>query len=65
VLSRSVTRFTLAYRDENGAWQEKWDAREAGGLPTAVRFELAVGTLARTAPAVIIALPVGTKAQRP
>jgi hypothetical protein len=24
-----------------------------------------VGTLARTAPAVIIALPVGTKAQRP
>jgi general secretion pathway protein J len=65
VLSRSVTRFTLAYRDENGAWQEKWDAREAGGLPTAVRFELAVGTLARTAPAVIIALPVGKKAQRP
>jgi general secretion pathway protein J len=65
VLSRSVTRFTLAYRDENGAWQEKWDAREAGGLPTAVRFELAVGTLVRTAPAVIIALPVGTKVQRP
>jgi general secretion pathway protein J len=64
VLSRSVTRFVLAYRDENGAWQEKWDAREAGGMPTAVRFELAVGSPARTAPALIIALPVGTKAQR-
>ena len=65
VLSRSVTRFTLAYRDESGTWQDKWDARETGGLPTAVRFELVVGSLARTAPQVIIALPIGAKAQRP
>jgi hypothetical protein len=48
VLSRSVTRFTLAYRDEDGVWQDKWDAREAGGLPTAVRVELAVAGLPRT-----------------
>jgi general secretion pathway protein J len=65
VLSRSVTRFSLAYRDENGAWQEKWDGREAGGLPTAVRFQLVVGSVARTAPEVIVALPLGTKTQRP
>lgn len=58
VLSRSVTRFTLAYRDESGAWQERWDAREAGGLPAAVRFELAVGGLVRAAPAVVVALPL-------
>jgi general secretion pathway protein J len=65
VLSRSVTRFSLAYRDENGGWQDRWDAREAGGLPTAVRFELVVGSLVRTAPAVIVTLPTGTGTQRP
>ena len=36
-----MTRFTLAYRDESGAWQERWNARDVGGLPTAVRLELA------------------------
>jgi general secretion pathway protein J len=62
VLSRSVTRFTLAYRDESGTWQEKWDAREAGGLPTAVRLDLAVGNLQRAASEVVIALPLGKRA---
>jgi general secretion pathway protein J len=64
VLSRSVMRFTLAYRDESGAWQEKWDAREAGGLPTAVRFDLAVGNVQRAASAVVIALPLGKRATK-
>ena len=59
VLSRSVTRFTLAYRDESGAWQERWNARDAGGLPTAVRLELAVGRLSRAMPALVVALPLG------
>jgi general secretion pathway protein J len=59
VLSRSVTRFTLAYRDESGAWQERWNAREAGGLPTAVRLELAIAGLGRATPPLVIALPLG------
>jgi hypothetical protein len=63
VLSRSVTRFTLAYRDEDGVWQDKWDAREAGGLPTAVRVELAVPGLPRTTPALVVMLPMGKQAQ--
>jgi len=63
VLSRAVTRFTLAYRDEDGVWQDKWDAREAGGLPTAVRVELAVAGLPRTTPALIVALPMGMQTQ--
>lgn len=61
VLSRSITRFTLAYRDEAGEWQDKWDGREAGGLPTAVRFELRVGRRSETAPPVVIALPLGKR----
>jgi general secretion pathway protein J len=59
VLSRSVTRFNLAYRDEAGAWQERWDAKEAGGLPTAVRFELRVGSATQATPAVVVPLPLG------
>ena len=61
VLSQSVTRFSLAYRDETGQWQDTWDGREAGGLPTAIRFELAVGGLAQPAPSVVIALPLGKR----
>ena len=61
VLSRSVTRFTLAYRDESGAWQDTWDGREAAGLPSAIRFELAVGRLSRPAPAVVVTLPLGKR----
>jgi general secretion pathway protein J len=65
VLSESVTRFTLAYRDEGGEWQEKWIGREAGGLPTAIRLELTIGSVARTTPPIVIALPLGkrTKSQ--
>lgn len=62
VLSRSVARFSLAYRDEAGTWQERWDGKEAGGLPSAVRVELAVGT-ARTAPVVIVPLPLGKRSR--
>jgi len=62
VLSRSITRFTLAYRDEFGQWQDTWDGKESGGLPTAIRFELAVGGGVRTAPAVVIAMPLGKRA---
>jgi hypothetical protein len=64
VLSRSVTRFTLAYRDEDGVWQDKWDAREAGGLPNAVRVELAVAGLPQTTPALIVMLPMGKQATK-
>jgi len=63
VLSRSVTRFNLAYRDESGVWQEKWDGREAGGLPSAVRFDLAVGDLPRAASAVVVPLPLGKRSK--
>jgi hypothetical protein len=63
VLSRSITRFRLAYRDEFGAWQERWDGREAGGLPTAVRLELTIAGLVRAAPAVIVTLPLGKRTQ--
>jgi hypothetical protein len=59
MLSRSVTSFTLAYRDEAGAWQERWNAGEAGGLPTAVRFELRVGSAVQAMPAVVVSLPLG------
>jgi general secretion pathway protein J len=62
VLSESITRFTLAYRDESGTWQERWNGREVGGLPTAVRFEIAIGGLVQAAPAVIVALPLGKQA---
>jgi general secretion pathway protein J len=60
VLSRSVTRFRLTYQDETGAWQERWDGKEVGGLPTAVKLELVVGT-GRVAPAVVIPLPLGKR----
>jgi hypothetical protein len=55
-----VTRFRLTYQDETGAWQERWDGKEVGGLPTAVKLELVVGT-GRVAPAVVIPLPLGKR----
>ena len=61
VLSKSVARFALAYRDEAGAWQERWDGKEAGGLPTAVRLELVVDPARAAAPAVVIPLPLGKR----
>lgn len=65
VLSRSITHFSLSYRDESGEWQDKWDGREAGGLPTAIRFELTVGRLSQPAPAVVIAMPLGKRTAPP
>lgn len=62
VLTRSVARFSLAYRDDAGAWQERWDAKEADGLPTAVRLELVVDP-GRPAPTVVIPLPLGKRRQ--
>ena len=52
----------LAYRDEDGMWQERWDAKEAGGLPTAVRVELAFGA-GRTGPVLVVPLPLGKRSQ--
>ncbi len=43
-LSRAVTTFHLQYRDEAGAWLDRWDGQTAAVLPTAVRVELAVRT---------------------
>ena len=63
VLSRSISRFSLTYRNEAGAWQEQWDGREAGGLPVAVRLELALAGLSRPAPAIVVALPLGKPAR--
>jgi type II secretory pathway component PulJ len=63
ILSRSVIRFSLAYRDEFGEWQERWDGREAGGIPSAVRFELAVAGLSRASPAIVVPLPLGRRNQ--
>lgn len=40
VLSRSVTELRLEYRDDQGAWQPRWDPRNTHALPTAVRVEL-------------------------
>jgi hypothetical protein len=40
VLSRSVMAFRLEYRDDEGAWQARWDPRDKKALPTAVRVEL-------------------------
>jgi prepilin-type N-terminal cleavage/methylation domain-containing protein len=63
VLARAVSRFRLEYRDEDGAWQERWDGRAAGGIPTAVRLELTVGAggQARAVPPVVIALALGKR----
>jgi general secretion pathway protein J len=63
LLSRDVTRFHLEYRDENGAWQERWDGRNAGGIPTAVKVELTIGAggRPRTVPPVVVALALGKR----
>lgn len=63
VLSRAVSRFHVEYRDENGAWQERWDGRTAGGIPTAVKLELTIGTgsRARAIPPLMIALALGKR----
>jgi hypothetical protein len=63
VLSRSVARFTLAYRDETGTWQERWDGAAEGALPSAVRFELRVGSTAPAMPAMVVPIPVGKQAR--
>lgn len=61
VLSRSVSRLRLAYRDQDGAWQERWDGAAADGLPTAVRVELTFGEgeHARTLPPLVITIALG------
>jgi len=42
VLARSVTAFKVEYRDGQGLWTERWDPRDSGGLPNAVRVALTV-----------------------
>lgn len=63
VLARGVARLRLAYRDENGAWQARWDGRAAGGLPAAVRLELTLGNgdHARTLPPVVVPIALGKR----
>ncbi len=41
VLSRFVSALRLEYRDDQGAWQSRWD-KANNALPTAVRVELTV-----------------------
>ena len=35
-----MREFRLEYRDDQGAWQPRWDARSNNALPTAVRVQL-------------------------
>ncbi len=41
VLSRSVSALRLEYRDDQGAWQSRWE-KATNALPTAVRVELTI-----------------------
>lgn len=61
VLDRQVSALRFSYRTETGGWQEVWDGRQAGGLPTAVRIDLAVRFRNRTEalPSLVIPLPLG------
>jgi len=61
VLDPEVRALRFSYRAEGGGWQERWDGQEAGGLPTAVRIDLAVRFRDRieTLPALMIPLPLG------
>lgn len=63
VLSRSVSRLHLAYRDPEGAWQDRWDGAAQGGLPTAVRVELTLGEGERalTLPPLIVSIALGKR----
>jgi general secretion pathway protein J len=60
-LARAVSSLRLAYRDGEGTWRDRWDARAEGGLPTAVRVELALGGAgaARAHPPVVVPLALG------
>jgi type II secretory pathway component PulJ len=62
ILAKSVARFRLAYRDATGTWQTRWDGKEAGGIPTAVRLELVVDPT-RVTPDVVIPLAMGERPQ--
>jgi general secretion pathway protein J len=61
VLSRAVTGLKLAYRDEHGAWLDRWDGKSAGGLPGAVRIELTIrtGKQSQALPPLLVRLPLG------
>jgi type II secretory pathway component PulJ len=63
VLSPTVADVRLAYRDESGAWQERWDGGAAAGLPTAVRLELTLGAGDRTRalPPIIVPIALGKR----
>jgi general secretion pathway protein J len=63
VLSKAVSQLRLAYRDEDGGWRDAWDGRDTGGLPTAVRLELTLGSggRARALPPIIVAIALGKR----
>jgi general secretion pathway protein J len=61
VLSRGVTSLRFQYRDADGLWQDRWDARSAGGIPTAVRVDLSLkaGRRGPALPSLVIPLALG------
>ena len=57
-LSRAVTTFRLQYRDEAGAWLDRWDGKTAAGLPTAIRVELGFRMGGRSTDPVPLVVPI-------
>jgi general secretion pathway protein J len=58
VLSRSVIALKLEYRDTEGLWQDRWDAKDAGGLPTAVRVGFTIRDKGRADRAMTFIVPI-------
>jgi general secretion pathway protein J len=56
----SVTALTFGYLDDDGSWQEAWDAEESQALPRAVRLtvEIVAGGRTESLPAMTIPLRV-------
>ena len=64
VLSRTVSALKLEYRDDQGAWQPRWEKRN-NAVPTAVRVELTIhqaGQAAGRSAAFVVPLALGKRA---
>lgn len=62
VLSRSVKELALEYRDEDAAWQSRWDPRDKKRIPTAVRVQLSFRSPGRggdKAVSFVVPVPLG------
>src|SRR5262249_53593547 len=57
-LSRSVTAFKVEYRDGQGAWADRWDPRNSGGLPAAVRVGLTIRDAAKVERTTTFVVPI-------